>query len=446
MDIKIFGCKVNKYYTDKWINSEYLKWKKWIFIATCVVTDKAKRKWLKFVKDTSKNLKNDEKLFISWCWAFKDGKAQTDFYDLYPEINYLKEKIVLLDEDPGLIKKLELPKNLYTKKFVLIQWWCDSFCSFCLTVKKRWAHFSRKKENILKEILDFEKNWWKEVVLTWINLSAWWLDSTNPPPNPLPPKEGKCNISSKFAKLLKYLLDNTKISRIRISSMWPEFITDEVLEILKETRIYPHFHYSIQSGSSKILKSMARHYDWKYMRKLLEKTRKIKRKDCVKVSIWADIIVWFPGETETDFKDTLDLINEYKINKVHAFPFSWHHIWENVPAWKYPNQVDDKTKKERMWKIMNLADEIRDEFIESNIWDELEVLIELVKNSSQQGGFSPLKWKWWTQNYIEADNTNFKIISGEIKLNKYVLYYNHNLNNSWFYKQILCFHFFTRKN
>ncbi len=420
MNIKIFGCKVNKYYTDKWINSEFLKWKTWIFIATCVVTDKAKRKWLKFVKDSAKKLKKYEKLYISWCWAFKNGKAQTNFYDLYPEIKYLENKIVLLDEDPGKIKKIELPKNIYTKKFILIQWWCDSFCSFCLTVKKRWSHFSRKKEDILKEIIEFENSWWKEVVLTWINLAAWWLETTNPPPNPLPSKEGEQKVPSKLSELIEYILKNSKISRIRISSLWPEFVDNKLLKLFENTRIYPHFHYSVQSWSSKILKSMARHYDWEYMKKLLEKTRKIKRKDNVKISIWADLIVGFPGETEKDFKDTLNLIKDYKITKVHAFPFSWHHIWEDVPAWKYPYQIDEKIKKERMWQIMNLADEIRDEFIKENVWKNLEVLIESVKENSKQGGFSPLKWKWWTQNYIEADDLSFEITSGEIKRNNIV--------------------------
>mgnify|MGYP006409810147 FL=1 len=427
MEYKIFGCKVNKYYTDKWLNSSYLEWKNGIFIASCVVTDNAKRKWLKFVKDSSKQLKAWEKLFISWCWAFKDGKAQSDFFELYPEINYLKDSIEILWEDPEKEKnkpkspiKINLkniPTNIYTKKFILIQWGCDSFCTYCLTVKKRWRHFSRSKEDILDEILDFEKNNWKEVVLTWINLSAWWLDNTNPAPKLLPTKEGEYKIPSRLAELIEYLLENSKIPRIRISSMWPEFIDDKVLKLFENTRIYPHFHYSIQSWATNVLKSMSRHYDWEYMKKLLEKTRAIKRKDNVNISIWADIIVWFPWETEEDFKDSLKLIKDYKITKVHAFPFSWHNLWEDVPAWKFPNQIDDKTKKERMWELMNLADNIRDDFIDENIWKNLEVLIEVVKTDEKTG---KIKWKWWTQNYIEADESNFEIESWIIKRNEIV--------------------------
>ena len=137
----------------------------------------------------------------------------------------------------------------------------------------------------------------------------------------------------------------------------------------------------------------------------------------MKVGIWADIIVWFPSESESDFKNTFDLIQKYKITKVHAFPFSGHKIWENVPAWMFPDQINDKVKKERMWEIMNLADQVRDEFIEENIWEELEVLVEVVKIDENTW---KIKWKWWTQNYIEADNETFEIISGEIKRNNIV--------------------------
>jgi tRNA A37 methylthiotransferase MiaB len=201
--------------------------------------------------------------------------------------------------------------------------------------------------------------------------------------------------------------------------MWPEFITDEVLKLFENTRIYPHFHYSVQSGSSNILKSMSRHYNGKYIKELLLKTREIKREDNIKISIWADIIVWFPWETKEDFKKTTDLIKDCNITKVHAFPFSWHELWEDVPAWKFKDQIHWKIKKERMWEIMNLSDQIRDNFINKNIWEKLEVLIEVVKTDEKTW---KIKWKWWTQNYIEADSSNFEIISGEIKRNEIVIW------------------------
>jgi len=424
VEIKVFWCKVNKYYTDKWMNSEYLKNKKWYFVATCAVTDKAKQKWIKFVKDILKKVKSDEKIYITWCSAIKDGKAQDNFFEIYSELKEYKNIIEILDEDPespqsqpfpprekgvdqikfpstfGRGLGWRLPNSLYTKKFVLIQWWCDSFCSFCLTVIKRWRHYSRIKEDILTEIVKFEKSWWKEVVLTWINLWAWWLKNTNE------------IWKSRLAEILQYILDNSNIKRIRISSLWPEFVDEKCLEIFKNTRIYPHFHYSVQSWSSKILKSMKRHYDWEYIKKILLKTKNLKRDDGIDISLWADIIVWFPWETDEDFLYTYNLVKEVWIQKIHAFPFSWHKIWETVPAWNYSDQIDDKIKKQRMQILTKLSDSIRKQFIKSQTWKTLEVLIESVRNWN---------WKWWTQNYIEANQDNFEILEGEIKRNEVVV-------------------------
>ncbi len=423
MEYKIFGCKVNKYYTDEWLNSDYLSDKNGLFIASCVVTDNAKRKWIKFVKDSAKNLWENQKIFISGCGAFKRWDAQDDFFQIYPDLEYLQWQIEILDEKPQELKKeinnsqeertkkLSNIKNklskipqIYTKKFLLVQWGCDSFCTFCLTVQKRWKHYFRDKDDIVEEILEFEAAGWKEVVLTGVNLSAWGLEHTNDIWN------------SRFAELLEYILEKTDIPRLRISSMGPEFIDERCLEVFKNTRIYPHFHYSVQSGSSKILKSMHRHYDGEYMRKLLENTKNIKREDWVEVSIWADLIVGFPWETQENFMDTYNLVKDGLITKIHAFPFSAHNMWESVPAGKFPTQVDEKIKKERMWELSSIWDQIREDFIDRNIGKTFEVLIEVVKIDDKWN----TKWKGWTQNYIEADEKTFEITSWNIQRNHIV--------------------------
>ncbi len=415
---KIFWCKVNKYYTEKWLSTQKMQDSSWIFIASCVVTDKAKKKWVKFVMDELKNLKNDEKVFISWCWAFEKWEQDYRFFELYPEFVIHRDKIELLPESPtsplaplpkgegnltnNKIDKIsETLKRIFTKKFIVIQGWCDSFCTFCLTVKKRWWHFSRTKEEILEEVLDFQRLEWKEVVLTWVNLCAWWLETTN-------------DIwQSKLSELLNYILDNSDINRIKISSIWPEFITPEVLEIFKNPRIMPHFHFSLQSWASNVLKSMHRHYDWKYIDDLLTKFRNLKWEDWVEISLAADLIVWFPWESIEDFNETLSLVKKHKINKLHAFPFSPHKTKDTVPAWFFPNQIDEKIKKQRLGELIKSWDEIRDEFINSQIWKTFEALIESVKD---------WVFNWWTQNYIEVNNSNFEVISWDIKRNEIIIW------------------------
>ncbi len=428
MQYKIFWCKVNKYYTDIWLNSGFFEWKKGIFIASCVVTDKAKKKWVKFVIDSIKKLEKEEKIYLSWCGSLDKWKVLTTFYEVYKELAPYKDKIEVLPEEPKLVKNImsywanaeyplntenekkqslrdssllsEWQKSIYTKKFILIQSGCDSFCTFCLTVQKRWAHFFRLKEDILRDIIDYEKAGWKEIVLTGVNLGAWGLKSTN-------------DLSgSRLSELIKSILQETKIRRIRISSLGPEFVDDKLLKLFENKRIYPHFHYSLQSGSDNILKSMHRHYDGKYIKDMLEKTKKIKREDWVSVSIWADLIIGFPGETEENFLDTYNLVRDYNITKLHAFTFSPHKYGENVPAWSYKNQVDEKIKKDRYDRISKLGENIRNEFIDSQKGRSFEVLIESVKNG---------KFKGWTENYIEVTNDNFEVISGVVKRNEIVV-------------------------
>ncbi|NDK08639.1 radical SAM protein [Candidatus Gracilibacteria bacterium] len=430
MQYKIFGCKVNKYYADIWLNSGFFEGKKGIFILSCVVTDKAKKKWVKFVIDTIKKLENDEKVYLSGCGSLDKGKVLESFYDVYKELAPYKDKIEVLAEEPEktvisskversagelnneigenmVISKEQIPpqrseghNSIYTKKFILIQSGCDSFCSFCLTVQKRGRHFFREKEAIIQDILDYEKVGGKEVVLTGINLGAWGLKSTN-------------DLSgSKLSELIEAILNETKIRRIRISSLGPEFVDLKLLKLFENKRIYPHFHYSLQSGSTKILKSMNRHYDADYLKNMLEDTRNIKREDNVEISIGADLIIGFPGETIQDFDDTYALVKDYAITKLHAFTFSPHKYAEDVPAGKYEGQIDEKTKKERYDKLVKLGDKVRSDFIKSNIGNTFEVLIESVKSGVFKG---------WTENYIEVTNDNFEVISGVVKRNEIVV-------------------------
>ncbi len=458
MQYKVFGCKVNKYYTDRWLNSDYLSDKTGTFVASCVVTDSAKRKWVRFVKREVENISGTQKIYISGCGAFKDGKAQSDFFEIYPDLNFAKDKIEVLDEEPtnspsldqtsilnsfpskgkeatseasSLLEErvergitwgaIDLSKlkaaqktQIYTRKYLLVQWGCDSFCTFCLTVQKRGRHYYRSAEDIIEEIKEFEQQWGKEVVLTGVNLSAWGLDNTHDIKNFSQDmvKDWEKWGGSKFSELLRKILDDTSIPRVRISSLWPEFIDDAVLEILAEERIYPHFHFSIQSGSSSTLKSMARHYDGDYMRKLLKKTREATREDKVSISIGADLIVWFPGETEEDFMDTYNLVKDYQITKVHAFPFSAHTMGESVPAGKFKNQIPESVKKDRMQKLMTLWDQVREDFKKSQVWKVFKVLVEKSWKDSFSG---------WTENYIEADETNFEIIAGVPKRNSIIV-------------------------
>ncbi len=388
MEYSIFGCRLNKYYLNQWL--EYFRSHDCAInpymIASCEVTDRAKQKWLKLAQ---KKLAWWCHIYLTWCGSLKRWETiwSDQFYELYPELRSFSDSITLLPEAPinsefssgcnlgRRNQNSELKNNIYTKKFVVVQTGCDNYCSFCLTVQKRGAHQSRNIEEILEEVRNFESLWGREIVLTGVNIAAWWCSTSRKPEE------------SKFTSLLKHILEYTQIARIRLSSLGPEYLDDEFFTVIENPRIMPHFHLSIQSFSDWVLQRMRRNYSLKNLKTILKKFRAVKTS--VPLSLWADIIVGFPGETEDDFLETLENIKKFMINKVHAFPFSDHHIGETIPASLLSDQVDAVTKKGREQEIKKIADALAEEFYQLNRWITHNVLVEG-------------KWSGWTENYIKV--------------------------------------------
>jgi len=387
---KIFWCKVNKYYLNKWLayfeqNNQDIS--KDLIVATCVVTDRAKNKWLREVKLA---LEKNQKVYITWCGVFEKWEKMSDeqFYAIYPELSEFKNMIELLWEEPGRTDTREVAThefkttNLYTKKFVMIQNGCDTHCTFCLTILKRGKNRSRTLEDIIMEINEFVAGGGKEIVLTGINLAAWGSESTRKPEQ------------SKFSDLLHAIIKYTSVPRIRISSLGPEFLDEKFFELMKNPRFLPHFHFSIQSFSDKVLKLMNRNYDAELLDVVLTRIRNLERDDKEFISIGADIITGFPGETAEEFEKTVEGVRKYGITKLHAFPFSAHEKWEPVPAAKLPEQIPFSQRKQRNAKLLAIWDEVRNQFVAKNKWTKHTVLIEQIKW---------WKFHWWTENYIQIE-------------------------------------------
>lgn len=406
MEYKIFWCKVNKYYVNQWLNhfdSEFSDNEHTLLVATCVVTDRAKNKRL---KDVKKTLQDGKEVYITWCGTLERGQVISDsvFYSVYPELKKYQSEIHILGEAPlseqWQVTSDQWKKNIYTKKFVVIQNGCDNYCTFCLTVKKRGKHRSRPLEEIVDEIKQFEQSWGKEIVITWINLAAWWCSDSKKPEE------------SKFPFLLQEILKQTTIPRIRISSLWPEYLNDEFFDVIRDPRILPHFHLSIQSFSDHVLKLMKRNYSAEYLQNVLKKFPK-------HISVWADLIVGFPWESEEDFQETLHGVREFNITKVHGFPFSEHAKGETVPASVFEWQIARGIKIQRNKRLLQIADEMRNEFVKKNIGKKHKVLIENFKDGV---------WRWRTENYIHV------WLKGEFKrwdIVDVVLVKNMILKDSW---------------
>ena len=290
MQYKVYGCKVNKFYLNKRI--AHLEATNQVndnlfLVATCVVTDRAKMKW---VKEIIEQAKLGKQILIAGCGSITKGKAteRSAFFAYYPELAPYQEQITLLAEDPleeesELAFSFKMPnQKLRTKNYVIIQNGCDNHCSFCLTIFKRGAHRNRPLQEIIEEIKQIEAEGGKEIVLTGINLAAWGASNT---------RNAK---ESRFTELLEAILEQTTIPRIRISSLDPQYLDDCFFELMNNQRFCPHFHLSIQSFSDTVLKLMNRAYDSKKLDEVLKKLRNLNRPDAELVSIGADLISGFP--------------------------------------------------------------------------------------------------------------------------------------------------------
>ncbi len=400
MQIKVFWCKTNTYFAQKWVNETEIGQCEGVLIASCVVTDQAKNRWLKFALRNLKKLWGNEKLYITGCGAFREGALDPRFYEQYQELAPYKHQIELLPEEPPVNRLL--PKDLgaklakirmrisgaaTTRKTVVIQTWCDNFCTFCLTVQARWRHSYRSKEDIIQEIENYVNQGGREVVLTGINLWAWGAESSND------------FTSGRLPELIDEILQKTHIERLRISSLWVEFVSPELLERFKNSRVHAYAHLSVQSWSDVILSAMGRHYNRATILSTLQKLQHLERADGVKIQIGADLIVGFPGETEEDFLDTLSLVESGAVSQLHAFPFSAHVEKYNVPAGKFPNQIEESVKYARLHRLLEEGKRSKLNFEQKNHKNTFRLLLEWRTNGVEFSG--------WSENYIALNQDNF---------------------------------------
>ena len=273
-----------------------------------------------------------------------------------------------------------------TRAFVKIQDGCDNFCSYCIIPFLRGKSRSRKKEDVLKEIYDLITNGYKEIVLTGIDTASYGLDLYE---------------NYNFSDLLEDILEkNPNLYRLRISSIEESQIDDKFIELLKKyPNIADHMHIPLQSGSAHILDLMKRKYNLEAFKQKINKIREV-RPD---MAFSTDVIVGFPDESEENFNETYNFINEIKFSKVHVFPYS---IREGTLAARFPNQINGTIKKERVNKLINLSNQLAKEYEEKFDGKEIEFLFEHEKKNQFIGHSS---------NFLEISLSSNDDLNGKIK-------------------------------
>ncbi|MBD3359811.1 MAG: tRNA (N(6)-L-threonylcarbamoyladenosine(37)-C(2))-methylthiotransferase MtaB [Candidatus Buchananbacteria bacterium] len=267
-----------------------------------------------------------------------------------------------------------------TRALIKIQSGCDFGCTYCIIYKFRGKSKSVTLKKIITQIKNLEKQSYKEIVLVGQNILQYKYQNYN------------------FTQLVKAILQQTNILRIRFSSLDPRLIDGDFLALLKNPHICPHLHLSLQSGSNKILKSMNRNYTTKQYLNIVKQAQKINSL----TSITTDIIVGFPGETDKDFQNTLNFVKKIEFLKIHIFPYSER---QGTKAANFKNQLFPQIKKERFNQLNALAKKQKAEFCKKIKGETLPVLFEQKRN-----GY----WRGLTSNYMQVKKKSSKNLKNQI--------------------------------
>lgn len=386
--LKSMGCKSNQFegqiVAQNLVESGYTQVKKqedsdYYILNSCSVTHKSDNEALYLLRHAhSLGLKT----ILTGCVAqIEKEKLLAEPYIDYVYGNEDKFKIAeLLEENKEFAVKdlmseqefckVTLEDTTKTRISLKIQDGCDNRCSYCVIPYGRGKSRSADSDFIINEINKYVEHGYKEVVLTGIHIGLW----------------GK-EFDKEILDLLKEIEEKTSIPRYRLGSLNPHEITPELLNFLQSSEKFcPHFHLSLQSACNRTLKRMNRHYSVEfYLDQIEDIVSRFERP-----FLGSDIIAGFVGETEDDFLTTVENLKKSKLSQIHTFPYS---IRKGTIAEKMEGHLSDKIKDERATVIKKISAEKYQEFVNSNLGQEAEVLIE--KHLDRSG-----KFKGVTRNYL----------------------------------------------
>lgn len=376
--IMTFGCQMNENDSEKlsgllknmgYLPTEDERKAGLVIINTCSVRENADVRVYGNL-GTFKNIKEHENpeqiLAVCGCMMqqpeivkkIKEKYAQVDIvfgtHNLhrFPELlaNFLaggRERIFEVLEDSAIVEGLPVDRKYPFKSYVTIMNGCNNFCTYCIVPYTRGREISRKPEDILAEIRTLVADGCLEVMLLGQNVNSYgrYLGDENGLPQKQP--DGFYG----FADLLQDVNEIPGIERIRFMTSHPKDLSDDVIEAMAVCdHVCPAIHLAVQAGSSRILERMNRRYTKEGIIALVKKVRK----KIPGVSITTDLIVGFPGETEEDFQETLEVVRACAFDAAFSFLYS---IRPGTPAASYPDQVPDDVKHDRLNRLLEVLHE-----------------------------------------------------------------------------------------
>ncbi|MEX0962261.1 MAG: tRNA (N(6)-L-threonylcarbamoyladenosine(37)-C(2))-methylthiotransferase MtaB [Simkaniaceae bacterium] len=397
--IATLGCRTNQYessaYTDQlkalgYLEAEQNEEADLCIVNTCTVTGSADKRSFASIKKILKNHPNS-RVMVTGCLA-EHAQAEIEKISERVEVvpNHDKEKLIErtfpnLENLPEFsIKNFEA----HTRAFVKIQDGCNSYCSYCVIPFVRGRSRSKKVDEILKEIEGLVENGYKEIVLTGINIGDF---DGGIPENPV-----------RLYELVKLVDEIEGLKRIRISSIDPDEVDEPLLQaVANGKKTCPSMHIVLQSGSNAILNRMRRKYSKQDFFHTIDRLRAVSSD----FTFTTDLIVGFPGESERDFEESLEVLNRVQFAKVHLFPYSDR---PKTRASRMKNKVPKALIEKRRLKIMDLAQKNAYQLRERFLGLESKVLLE--NEDSARPGFI----RGHTENFLTVSVPQKKLRSNDI--------------------------------
>ena len=349
---------------------------------SCTVTHVADKKARKSLRKIKKD--NPSTLTVlTGCYAERDkeniikSKIADLVYGNFQKDNLIKDISNHLGYQlPPLDNPIKTGNLLErTRASVKIQEGCNQICAYCIVPKVRGREKSIDKKLITNEINDLHERGYKEIILTGTQLGTYGFDLIN----------------ENLETLIKFIMTETSIERLRISSIQAHEISEDLLDIYRQysQRICNHFHLALQSGSNNILKLMRR----KYNNNDYLKAVNLIKSNLINPSISTDVIVGFPGETEKDFNDTLKIIKSSKFSKIHLFPYSDR---PGTSSYYFKDKIKPEIKKERMNIALKLANNEEFDYRLNVLNQKRNILWEKPLNES------PTKYEGYSEDYLRV--------------------------------------------
>ena len=391
--IRTFGCQMNvndsEYIVGQleqlgYSTTEDIFESNLILLNTCCVRAKVEQKIYSLIGKIKKikESKPDVVLGVCGCMAQKEKEniferaPHVDFIFNPSQVNNLEKIINIVkysdtkyiscgDAPKFSLKHLPIKRESKISAWIQIMRGCNNYCSYCVVPYTRGPEQSRGVSEILSEVNSLAQNNYKEIFLLGQNVNSYGNDLSQ---------------SVTFSKLLELLNDINGIERIRFTTSHPKDLSFDLIKTIKNCdKVCEHIHLPIQSGSDKILKIMNREYNVNQYKNIIKEIRN----NIDNTSITTDVMVGFPGETEEDFQQTLNVFKEIEFDDAFTFIYSNR---ENTIASLMPNQLPLQVKKERLWRLINLQKKITTKINKKLEGKILEVLVDKksIKNIPNQ--------------------------------------------------------------